>query len=165
MDTKFGAWLTLRTTFVSQFDIYSRRSDTQGYSSFSLGERVVLSVCDTYVHSHRLIIFENFFTSYQLLRSLNERGLYGVGTVRGSRKGLPDILKRKDQMQHGEFMFRTKVCVTAIKWQDNKPVTVLSTYQASNFGEMNEKRWYIIDYSLPHRGCRVQFNNGRSRSL
>jgi len=51
-----------------------------------------------------------------------------VGTVRGSRKGLPDILQRKDQMQRGEFMFRTKGCVAAIKWQDNKPVTVLSTY-------------------------------------
>jgi hypothetical protein len=59
---------------------------------------------------------------------MNERGLYAVGTVRGSRKGLPDILKRKDQMQHGEFMFRTKECVAAIKWQDNKPVAVLSTY-------------------------------------
>jgi hypothetical protein len=59
---------------------------------------------------------------------LNERGLYAMGTVRGSRKGLPDILKRKDQMRHGEFMFRTKGCVAAIKWQDNKPVTVLSTY-------------------------------------
>jgi len=59
---------------------------------------------------------------------LNERGLYAVGTVRGSRKGFPDILKRNDWMQCGAFMFRTKGCVAAIKWQDNKPVTILSTY-------------------------------------
>jgi hypothetical protein len=51
-----------------------------------------------------------------------------MGTVRGNRKGHPDILKRKDRMQQGEFMFRTKGCVAATKWQDNKPVTVLSTY-------------------------------------
>jgi hypothetical protein len=94
VDTKFGAWLT-RTRFVSQFDIYSGRSDVQGYSSFSLGERVVLSLCDTYIHSHRLLAFDNFFTSYQLLQTLKERGLYAVGAVRGSRKWLPDILKRK----------------------------------------------------------------------
>jgi len=31
-------------------------------------------------------------------------------------------------MQCREFMFWTKECVAAIKWQDNKPVTVLSTY-------------------------------------
>jgi hypothetical protein len=54
--------------------------------------------------------------------------LYAVGTVRGSRKGLPDILRRNGRMQSGEFMFRTKGCVAAMKWQDNKPVTVLSTY-------------------------------------
>jgi len=81
--------------FVSHFDIYSERSDTQGNSSFSLVERVVLTLCDTHIYSHRLIAFDNFFTSYQLLKTLKERGLYVVGTVRGSRKGFPDILKRK----------------------------------------------------------------------
>jgi hypothetical protein len=54
---------------------------------------------------------------------MNERGFCSMGMVRGSRKGLPDILTRK--MQHGEFMFRTKGCVAPIKWQDNKPVKVL----------------------------------------
>jgi hypothetical protein len=117
-----------RIGFVGQFDIYSGRSDTQGYSSFSVGEGVVLSLCDTYIHSHRLITFDNFFTSYQLLKTLDERGLYAVGTVRGSRKGLPDILKRNDRMQRREFMFQTKGCVAAIKWQDKKPVTVLSKH-------------------------------------
>jgi hypothetical protein len=57
--------------------------------------------------------------------------LYAVGTVRGSRKLLPFILKRKDRMQRGEFMFRTKGFVAATKWQHNKPVTVLPTYQNS----------------------------------
>jgi hypothetical protein len=97
-----------RIGFVSQFDIYSGRSDTQGNSSFSLGGRVEPSLCDTYIHSHRHIAFDNFFTSYQLLKTLNQKGLYAMGTVRRSRKGLPDIPKRKDQMQRGEFMFRTK---------------------------------------------------------
>jgi hypothetical protein len=59
---------------------------------------------------------------------MNERGLYDVGTVRGSRKGLPDILKRKDRMQRIDCMFWTKECVAAIEWQDNKPVAVLSMY-------------------------------------
>jgi len=68
-----------RTGFVRQFDIYSGRSDMKGYSSLSLGETVVLSLCDPYIHSHRLIAFDNFFTSYQLLKSLKERGFYAVG--------------------------------------------------------------------------------------
>jgi hypothetical protein len=59
---------------------------------------------------------------------MNERGLYAMGRVRGSRKVLSDIRQRKDGMQHVEFMFRTKGRVVAMKCQDNKPVTVLSTY-------------------------------------
>ena len=72
--------------------MYSVRSETQVYSSLSLGERVVLSMCDTYIHFHRLIAIDKFFTSYQLLKTLNEKGLYAVGKVREIRKGLPDIL-------------------------------------------------------------------------
>ena len=49
--------------------------------------------------------------------------------IEESRKGLPDILKRRDRMQRGEFMLLTKGSVAAIKLQDNKPVTVLSTYR------------------------------------
>ena len=81
--------------------------------------------------------------------------LYAVGTVRGSRKVLPDIVKRNDRIQRGEFVFRTEGCVAAIKWQDNKPVTVLSTYhnpcddlpsQATHFGATEEQIWYLLTY-------------------
>jgi len=46
----------------------------------------------------------------------DETGLFGMGTIRASRKGLPYILKRKDQMEHREFMLCTKQCVAAVKW-------------------------------------------------
>ena len=46
-------------------DIYSERSDTQGNSSFSLGERVVLSLCDTYIYSYRLIAFDHFISALE----------------------------------------------------------------------------------------------------
>jgi hypothetical protein len=51
-----------------------------------------------------------------------------VGKVKGSRKVLTDILKRNDRMQRREFMFQIKGFVAVIKWQDNKPVTVLSMH-------------------------------------
>jgi len=78
--------------------------------------------------------------------------------VRGSRKGLPDILKRNDRMQRGEFMFRTKGCVAVIKWQDNNPVTVLSTYH--NPKQVTSVKRKNIDCSLTCRICRLQCNNG-----
>jgi hypothetical protein len=128
VDTKFGAWTTLELDLLASLIyiyIYThfREKRHAGVPSFSLGEGVVLSI-----HSHRLIAFDNLFTSYQLLKTMKERGLYVVGTVRVSRKGLQDILKRKDRMQDGEFMFQTKGYVAAKKGQNSKPVTVLSMY-------------------------------------
>ncbi|XP_023597182.1 piggyBac transposable element-derived protein 4 [Trichechus manatus latirostris] len=117
-----------QTGFVTQFDIYCGKKGVDHNSSLSVGESVVLGLCHSWYHSHRLISFNNFFTSYHLMKSMNERGLYAVGTVRATRKGLPDMLRRKDGLQRGEFKFRTKGCVSAVKWQDNKPVTVLSTF-------------------------------------
>jgi hypothetical protein len=120
----------LRTGFVSQFDVYSGRKDMLKDSSFCLGESMVLSLCNIYVQAQRLIAFDSFFTSYQLMKTVNKRGLFAVCKLRASRKGLRDILKRKDQIEHGEFMFHTKGCGAAIKWQDNKSVTILSTYHS-----------------------------------
>jgi hypothetical protein len=37
------------------------------------------------------------------------------------------MLKAKDKLERGEFQFLTKGCVAASKWQDNKPVSVLSS--------------------------------------
>jgi hypothetical protein len=53
-----------------------------------------------------------------------------MGAIRASRKGLLYILKRKDQMEHREFMFCTKGSVAAVKWQGNTSVMVLSTYHS-----------------------------------
>lgn len=100
-----------------------RKRDFQQNISFSLGENVVLlDLCNIYKNNQKLIAFDNFFTSFLLPKTLNERGLLSVV------KGLPDTLKTKDRLDRGEFMFCTKSCVVAIKWQDNKPVTLLSYY-------------------------------------
>jgi hypothetical protein len=60
----------------------------------------------------------------------DKTSLFGMGTIGASRKGLQYILKIKDQMEHREFMFCTKRCVAAVKWQDNKPVMVLFMYHS-----------------------------------
>ena len=54
-------------------------------------------------------------------------------------------------------MFRTKGCVTAIKWQDNKPVTVLSTYH--NPKQVTSVKIKNSDGTSSIIPCRVQFNN------
>lgn len=49
-------------------------------------------------------------------------------TVRGNTKGLPSILcDTKIKLHCSEFTFLVKCCVIALKWQDNKIVSLLST--------------------------------------
>uniref|UniRef100_G3U0L7 PiggyBac transposable element-derived protein domain-containing protein n=1 Tax=Loxodonta africana TaxID=9785 RepID=G3U0L7_LOXAF len=112
-----------QTGFVSHFEIYSGKKDASSDSFLSLGESVVLGLCHTYNHSRRLIAFNHFFSSYRLMKTMHDRGLYAVGMVRASRRGLTG-----DAEERGESLFRTKGCVSAVKWQDSKPVMVLSTF-------------------------------------
>lgn len=113
------------TGFVLKFDIYSGKTDTS--DDLGLGERVVLNLCSGLADSQAIVAFDNFFTSYKLMVMLLQNGIYSIGTVRVNRKGLPDMLKMNDKLQRGEFMFSVKGPVAAVKWQDSKPVTVLST--------------------------------------
>ena len=45
--------------------------------------------------NQKLILIHKLFTSFLLLKTLNERRLFAVGTVRPNRNGLPDMLKTK----------------------------------------------------------------------
>jgi hypothetical protein len=61
------------------------------------------------------------------MRMLLNDGIYSIGTVRTDRKELPNMLKTKEKLSRGEFMFSVKGAVAATKWQDSKPVTIIST--------------------------------------
>ena len=113
-----------RTGFVSQLIHIQVEETHRCYSTFSLSDRVA--------YTFTPIAFSNstFFQVISALENNEQRGLYVVGTVRGSIEVLPDILKGRDRMQRKEFMFRTKGCVAPIIRQDNKPLSVLSTYHS-----------------------------------
>jgi hypothetical protein len=125
----------------------------------------VLSLCDIYIQSHRLIAFDNFFTSYQLLKTINEKVF------------IPWVWLQEAESV-SQIFWREKIGCSvenpcSVLCGNNKvagqqtcdsSVHVLQS-QASHFGETEEQRWYIIEYSLPRRSCRVHCNNGRSRSL
>ena len=58
---------------------------------------------------------------------LRSKDIYAVGTVRVNRRGLPAMMKEKEKLSRGEFTYRTKGNIAAIKWMDNKPVTMLTS--------------------------------------
>lgn len=121
--------------FIFMFEIYTGKSDSKGDT---LGEKVVLNLTVD-VRSGSLVTFDNFFTSVALMESLHQRKLYACGTVRSTRRNLPDFIKPKTKknstcktskptiLKRGEYQFQTKGPVAATKWMDSKPVCMLST--------------------------------------
>ena len=78
----------------------------------------------TYTHRNKIC----FLVLKTRIVKIWKNGLYSCGTVRGNRKGLPSILSdTKIKLNRGEFTFLVKSCVAAVKWQDNKAVSLLST--------------------------------------
>ena len=66
-----------------------RKEDRQ----VGLGAYVVQTLTEDLKDKHHHVYFDNFFTSYQLLEDLEEKGIYGCGTARKDRKEFPAGLK------------------------------------------------------------------------
>ena len=116
-----------RTGYVLQFEIYTGKEIEPSPDNFGLGERVVLKLAECLDQSCEIVAFDNFFTTVTVMEELLSRGFHAVGTVRPTRRGLPPMLKEKSKLERGQHLYKTKGQLAAIKWQDKRPVTMLST--------------------------------------
>lgn len=111
------------TTFCGE-DLLENEKD------FLLGEKVMLVLCRSIPDPASCVVFcDNFFTSYKLVKKLESLiGIKSLGTVRESRCGGADLLSDKDMKKkdRGHYDYKSSEDVIAIKWHDNKCVTLLS---------------------------------------
>ena len=96
--------------------------------SCSITTKTVMGLLDSrnLLDMHRHVLFDNWFNSVELLLEMLARDMYGVGTVRTNRKGLPKAVVGKHvRLKKGETM--------PLEWSpimlkmDKRPVTMLST--------------------------------------
>lgn len=107
-----------------------------GDRSEPLGTRVVNHMVNVIkVNSdvkYHQIFFDNFFTSYQLLRELSLQQVRATGTVREHRTGgahhklVPSAAMKKKE--RGSFDYVSDGTVFVCKWHDNSVVCVASNY-------------------------------------
>lgn len=89
--------------------------------SLTLGERVVKSLASTIKAKDEVLCFDRFFTSVNLLETLNYAAL---GTCMTSRKNLSTM---EGKLQWGQSAFRcTATGLLCVKWQDTKEVLLMS---------------------------------------
>jgi len=102
---------------------------------FGIGQKVVVTLCKSIPEPQlSALYFDNWFTSVELVYYLREKyGIFSTGTVMENRLqnncnlSNDKILKKKPR---GSFDYKTdnKKKVIAVKWYDNKCVTLLSSY-------------------------------------
>jgi hypothetical protein len=106
--------------------------------------------------SNHKIFFDNFFTSYDLLKGLKDKGIGATGTVRDNRTRncpLNDIKTFKKEIR-GSHDYRNDGTVEFVRWNDNSVVTIGSNYlshsrlgKAKQYSRKDKKK---IDISQPH---------------
>ncbi|XP_035207145.1 piggyBac transposable element-derived protein 4-like [Stegodyphus dumicola] len=139
-----------KTVYIQKFDIYTGKTKDQTATD-TLGERVVLNLTSCLEGTGSVVAFDNFFTTVKLMKILHERNIYALGTVRTNRRGLPAIMREKVKLGRGEFQFKSKEDTAAIKWMDNKPVTILTTVNSlSTTSAVPRKN---KDGSITHVSC------------
>lgn len=106
---------------------------TEEESEFILSSKVVVVLAKTLKNpSESTIYADNYFTSIELVEYLRKKmGCRYVGTARENRIGNPPLMPTKDMdkktVPRGKYDFASTDGILAIRWKDNKNVTLLST--------------------------------------
>ena len=102
-----------------------------GQAGLALGGNVVRKLTEKLCGQNYIVIFDNFFTSHDLLDYLKSKSVLACGTVRPNRKGLPSLAVDKC-LSRGQHDFRTTPeGLLYVKWNDNKAVHFLSNFHGT----------------------------------
>ncbi|XP_070573161.1 piggyBac transposable element-derived protein 4-like [Ptychodera flava] len=91
----------------------------------------MLKRCNILEKGYRLYM-DSYYISPTLVDDLASLDTVTVGTVRCNRKEMPKALKRK--LKTGKVIGRRRGDVLALKWQDKRDVTILSSAHTAEWG-------------------------------
>ena len=97
----------------------------------SLGSHVVQTLLSPVLNKKQhVVFFDNFFTSYELMKNLADQDIRACGNVRENRTGRCPLPSNKEwkKKPRGSYDFRSDGTVLCVKWQDNCVVSAASIY-------------------------------------
>ena len=119
---------------VYYFEVYVGKGTVKNVSPLGISGDIVLRLVDGLPKGQNYKVFmDNWFTSFSLVCALKELGILALGTVRISRlsgcimktdEGLKNLGQGAD-----DYWTEARTNVTALKWYDNKPVYIVSSYK------------------------------------
>ena len=128
------------TGYMLNFDVYlGRVMDPMPYG---LGYHVVMKLGEEFLDKGHHFYFDNYFSSVNLAKKLEDRKTYMCSTVRTNREGWPKDLRAAPcgkKMKTGEVIFRQDGNLVATLWKDKRPVAVLSTNCTPSMDKVERK--------------------------
>ena len=131
------------------FEVYVGKGNVKNVSPLCISGNIVLQIADGLCKGQNYKMFmDNWFTSSNLICALKETGILALGTIRISR--LPGCNLKTDEglkkLGQGADDYRTEAGtnVTALKWYDNKPVYLVSSYKDRHPVE-TVNRWSVAE--------------------
>jgi len=121
----------------------------------------LMAYCGLLNKGHHVYL-DNYYVSPELFDELHFLGTGACGTVRTTRKGIPEALKKKSRirLQQGETIFRQKGHLLAVRHMDKRDVFMLSNIhdatqltldKRNRNGDNIKKPEAIVDY-IRHMG-------------
>ncbi|XP_050410991.1 piggyBac transposable element-derived protein 4-like [Patella vulgata] len=115
--------------FVNEFQVYTGKENMT--AEIGLTSRVVLDLTRKCQFQNMIVNVDNFYTSANLFRELENVGIFARGTCRTNRKNWPKNLKPKDEdvkkWPSGEYKIMQASNLTAGMWKDKRIVNFMST--------------------------------------
>lgn len=84
-----------------KFQVYTSKCDMMGVEK-GLGATVVMDMMENLAYKNHIVYMDNFFSSYNLYKILQDNKIYTVGTVNARRQNLPVLVEDK-KLKRGEF--------------------------------------------------------------
>ena len=117
------------TGYCFNFDLYEGKKATESTIS-GLGASVVLNIiAKVNIPSEHIFYFDNFFTSFDLMKVLTERNISASGTNK-CPLSTDEKLKKQDRGFY-DYQMDSKSDILAVVWKDNNNVKMLSNYQGT----------------------------------
>ena len=117
---------------------------TNESSKFGLAYDVVMNLVKSLTNQGYHLFFDNFYTGVQLMKDLVSMGIRACGTMIVNRKGFPINLKDVKQWarkaERGDMRWERDEDLLYVQWNDNKSVTLLSTFHDANTADVAERR-------------------------
>ena len=146
------------------FKVVPYQGKEPGAAKGLLGPKVVTGLLEVVQHPARHeVYFDNFFTSIPLLLKPRENGMKATGTVRNNRTGNCPLtnVKTMQKRDRGEMEVYSHKDVCAVRWVDNKVVTVISNTHTNEPVSIC-KRYSCVEKAkvdLPQPDCIKKYNS------